>query len=222
MNELPKQEEDALRTWLQQAREPEISHDELVAYLRCQTNNELTQKIESVKTGNANIRLLFDLIDQERDKAKVKASQPKGLNYPRIPHKVEALLQQITAGQSSRKDAQQFIDGLTFSPLFYRQVLRRIAVALAESEGDEEIEKLPATVRNEILRTVLSDVKRGNQGGFLAVTSRTASDIWQDIRRLPDLIVSPKAGFMAAAAMVVFVSLFEVRYYQTTYKLNRG
>ena len=111
---------------------PEITQYQILAYLQKNLTPEEQQKITKIRNEDPKFDFLFDLVDQQKSKATIRKQKSTNLNVSSTFSELDKLLLRVFSAQTRSDDAQRFIDGLMFSPLFYQRLLVKLASVTPE------------------------------------------------------------------------------------------
>ena len=134
---------------------PEIPHQTIVAYLRGNLKQEDQAQIILLREKDPAYDLFFNLIDEQKGHAEIKASAEEAAGIPTTLSASEDLLMRILAGSDEPEDAQQFVDALMTSPIFCRQTATQLRNSQAPALGEvPELEGVEIRSNAEILSAV--------------------------------------------------------------------
>lgn len=203
-----------------------ISHQEIVAYLHGNINQERWEEILKVREEDPVYEFLFNLIDELKSKVTIKEQLASNADVLLTFSALDDLLMRTFAGITEPTDAQQFIDGLMFSPLFYQRLIIKLSTVTPEIVLDEVPEMAQIKVKSdeEILSQVVAQVKGDEPSAEIEPYSKPIR-IWDKIREFPLLppTLVPRLPYAFATLLFLTLGVFwGVRFYNTSYRIHKA
>jgi len=185
-----------------------LTHEQIVAYVRQWPDAGTQATISQLRSAEPGFELLLRLIDRLKDRAHLGASAPRA-DLRLTAAEIDGLLQRLFSGRARQADAQQFIDGLLFSPVFYQRLMPKLSAAAPELSHDETqlLQNLPMRSDEEMLSVVRRAVRgpapagreRFSVVGILGGIEELLIALWRGIQLQPAWAVSAAILILAVA-----------------------
>lgn len=119
-------------------RRPTLSHANLVAFIRRESDAPTRSRLEKLKREEPVYQTLFDLIALCEGRTTSRHTQEE--NFPQSFPELEDLLLRLYADEAGPEEAGQMLEGLVASPLFYQRVLIKLETLAPQSTWQEAAE----------------------------------------------------------------------------------
>ena len=106
---------------------PKIDHRKIVSYLRGVSTKKELARIQKIRQEDPVYDCFFDLINKLKEQVSISECTRTDKETPISFSVLEDILMRIMAGDILSTDAQQLIDGLVYSPIFYQRLLIQIS-----------------------------------------------------------------------------------------------
>ena len=142
--------------------EIKITHQQIIEYLCDRIDPETEAYISESKKADPVYHLFFELIDELKSHATIKEHQKARTGVRLTFSMIENMLMRILAGDIQPAEAQQIINELIGSPLFYQRLLAKMASATPEIalENVPEIEQVQIKLDDELLEIIENETRR--------------------------------------------------------------
>ncbi|MFQ5649322.1 MAG: hypothetical protein ACE5IY_05215 [bacterium] len=184
-----------------------IPHQTIVRYLRRQLAADEKARIQTIKQEDKSYEFLFDLLDTLRSKATLKKqitdTTPLSITFSQL----DDLLVAIFAGQATRQQAQQFIDALMFTPIFYERLLVRLPAVTPALAMVEVAEMAQVAIQSDeaILRERISRKRDSSEQRSRLVP--VATPLRRRLGEWLDWVVGHPGYAVGSALAVVFIAV---------------
>jgi hypothetical protein len=170
-------------------RQLKLTHQQMLAYLQGTRDEETQEYIARLREEDPAYQLFFDLVDDLKRQA-VFGELPNGSDdLPVTFSAIEDLLMRMLAGNREPADAQRFLQGLRFSPLFYECLIIKLKAATRQMALDDfpEVAQLHVMTDDEIMERIVIKNKgrvEAKTSPVAVFTRRPFEKIWDTLPRL--------------------------------------
>jgi len=135
------------------ASRPPLSHDQIVAYLRDESDKRTNLQILQLRKDDPTYQALFDLIDEFKAQANLD-DRIEASSIPATFSAVEELLLRLYSGAAGGETTRQFIGGLIQSPVFYQRLQVKLGAIDPHTTPKEVLTPAQMLSENEILARI--------------------------------------------------------------------
>lgn len=171
----------------------DISHADIVAYIRGECDSQVQQFIERKRESNTVYQLLFQLVERTQTRADTTMA-PDKIKQPALSFsRTEQLLERLFSGDFTGEDAQLFYDGLISSPVFYKRLLDRLQFAVPQlsQTPDPDLAKVKMKSDEDVLTEVLDISAQETETEEIASERKTSFSLSTIFGSLKNLIKIP-------------------------------
>lgn len=186
-----------------------LAHKEFVSLITSPDEIETSERIRNLREQDAPLNSLFEIIEEMKFQVQIEPEmKPEIFSFKNFDE-IEDLLIRVFAGAYQSNEAQNFMDGIIFSPLFFQRVLlklRQLAL-ITTSEDLPEMANVQVKSNQEILeRFILTDITKHEE---LAPSRQAGNRSESFLERLRNLIFPPNAlpKYALAFATVILLGI---------------
>ncbi|MFQ5753727.1 MAG: hypothetical protein ACE5HI_17190, partial [bacterium] len=181
----------------------------IVSYLHGTLEKQDEEQIKNLRKENPATELLFELIEKLKKQVTIKEKADDisylALNYSAF----EELLMRIFSGKCKRNEAQQFIDALMFSPVFYQRMLVKlesVGAVIAAAEVPQ-MAQVQVQSNEELLYRIHAAAARNNaaseRGGIAVPAPGIKSRLADFFNRIPRFAYAiPVVALLVAIVLI--------------------
>lgn len=185
----------------------ELSHKEFVSLIAIPENGETKERVRNLREQDLALNSLFEIIEEMRNQVHIETEADPKILAPKSFDEIEDLLLRIFSGDYQPSEAQNFVNSIFSSPLFYQRVLlklRQLAMVTA-AEDIPEIANVRVKSNKEILESfILADTIKHEKLAPFRKQKGKFEDLFE---KLQNLLFPPKALPKYALAFAVVIVL---------------